>query len=104
MKKRTKQGTKKPRQLATSNRFPLLEKELHKQTKVELVTRLLVIAKKHSAVARELEDLLMIEKPVILAIKAVGGDEARKWAGEMQAADRMGFICDQELAALRRGL
>jgi hypothetical protein len=42
-------------------------------------------------------------KPVILAVKAAGGDDAVKWAGDMRAADRVGFICDQELAELRGG-
>ena len=42
-------------------------------------------------------------KPVIRAVKAAGGDEAVKWAGDMQTADRVGFICDKELAELRGG-
>jgi hypothetical protein len=42
-------------------------------------------------------------KPVIRAIKAAGGDEAVKWAGDIQTADRVGFICDKELAQLRGG-
>ena len=40
-------------------------------------------------------------KPVIQAVKAAGGVEAAKWAGDMQKADRVGFICDKELAKLR---
>jgi hypothetical protein len=40
-------------------------------------------------------------KPVIQAVQAAGGDEAVKWAGDMQQADRMGFICERELAKLR---
>ena len=48
----------------------------------------------------EISDCL---KPVIRAVKAVGGDEAAKWALEMQNADRVGFICDDELAGLRGG-
>ena len=40
-------------------------------------------------------------KPVIRAVKAAGGDEAAKWAKDMQVADRVGFICDKELAELR---
>ena len=42
-------------------------------------------------------------RPVIRDVKAVGGDEAAKWAFEMQIADRVGFICDDELAELRDG-
>lgn len=182
-----KKGTKKPRKLAKSDRFPLIEKELHKRTKAELVAMILAIAREHAVVARELEDWLTIEKPVdllvadvssaidratdfdermmnhnfdvdwqayvdvqkglsqlvelnrladakslalklmkdgsyqvecsdeglmtdeisqclkpvIRAVKAAGGDAAVKWASDMQTADRVGFICDQELAALR---
>ncbi len=40
-------------------------------------------------------------KPVIRAVKAAGGDEAVKWAKDMRTADRVGFICDKELAELR---
>ncbi|MCI0361357.1 MAG: hypothetical protein L0211_22980 [Planctomycetaceae bacterium] len=182
-----KQGTKKPRKLAKSDRFPLIGKELHKRTKAELAAIILEIAKEHDVVARELEDRLPIEKPadrlvadlssaidratrfdkrlvncnfdvdwqayadvqkglsrlvemghladakplalklmkdgsyqvefsdeglmayeighclepVIRAVKAAGGVEAVRWARAMQAADRVGFICDKELAALR---
>jgi hypothetical protein len=42
-------------------------------------------------------------KPVIRAVQAAGGDEAVKLAGDMQTADRVGFICDKELAELRGG-
>jgi hypothetical protein len=182
-----KKGTKKPRKLAKSDRFPLIGKELHKRTKAELVAMILAIAKEHAVVARELEDRLTIEKPadlfvadvssaidratdfdermmnhnfdvdwqayadvrkglaqlaelgrladakslalklmkkgsyqvecsdeglmtddiseclkpVIRAVKSAGGDVAVKWAGDMQAADRVGFICEEELAELR---
>lgn len=48
----------------------------------------------------EISDCL---KPVIRAVKAVGGDQAAKWAFKMQNADRVGFICDDELAELRGG-
>jgi hypothetical protein len=184
-----KKGTKKPRTLAKSDRFPLIEKELHKRTKADLVAVILAIAKEHGVVARELEDRLTIEKPVdlliadvssaidratdfdermmnhnfdvdwqayadvqkglsqlvklshladaktlaiklmkngsyqvecsdeglmtdeisqclkpvIRAVKVAGGDEAARWAGDMLAADRVGFICDEELAELRGG-
>jgi hypothetical protein len=182
-----KKGTKKPRKVAKGDRFPLIEKELHKQNKAELVGMILAIAKEHAVVARELEDRLNVEKPadllvadvlsaidratdfdermmnhnfdvdwqafadvqkglsqlvglghladakllglklmkdgsyqvecsdeglmtddicqclepVIQAVKAAGGVEASKWAGDMQKADRVGFICDKELAALK---
>jgi hypothetical protein len=182
-----KKGTKKARKLAKIDRFPLIEKELYKRTKAELVAMILAIAKEHAVVAGELEDRLTIEKPmdllvadvssaidratyfdkhlmnhnfdvdwqayaevqkglarlvelgrladakslalklmeegsyqvecsdeglmtddiseclkpVIRAVKAAGGDEAAQWAGDMQKADRVGFICDKELAMLR---
>ena len=48
----------------------------------------------------EISDCL---RPVILAVKAVGGDEAAKWAFEIQIADHVGFIYDNELAELRDG-
>lgn len=184
-----KKGTKKARKLAKVDRFRLIEKELRKRTKEELVAMILAIAQAHVVVARELEDRLPIEKPVdlliadvssaidratdfdermmnhnfdvdwqayaevqkglsllvelghladakslalklmkdgsyqvecsdeglmtddisqclkpvIRAVKAAGGDEAVKWAGDIQTADRMGHICDQELAELRGG-
>jgi hypothetical protein len=41
--------------------------------------------------------------PVIRAVKVAGGDEAAEWAREMQAADRVGCICCEELPALRGG-
>jgi hypothetical protein len=182
-----KKATKQPRKLTQSDRFPLIEAELHKRTKAELVAMILAIAREHAVVARELEDRLPIEKPVdllladvssaidratdfdkrmmnhnfdvdwqayaavqkglaqlvelghledakslalklmkdgsyqvecsdeglmtddigeclqpvIRAVKAAGGDDAVRWAGAMQAADRVGFICDKELAELR---
>jgi len=184
-----KKGTKKPRKLAKVDRFPPIEKELHKRTKAELVAMISAIAEEHAVVARELEDRLAIEKPVdllvadvssaidratdfderlmnrnfdvdrqayadvrkglaqlvergrladakqlalklmkdgsyqvecsdeglmtdeiceclkpvIRAVKVAGGDDAVKWAGELQTADRVGFICDKELAELRSG-
>ena len=182
-----KKRPKRPRTLAKTDRFKLIDKELHKRTKADLIAMILAIAKKHAVVARDLEDRLSIEKPldllvndiscaisqatdfdermmgdnfdvdwqayedvqkgfsllikrghladakllaiqlmkegsyqvecsgeglmtrdieqclkpVIQAVKAAGGDEASKWAGEMQKADRVEFICDKELAELR---
>ncbi len=76
-----KKGTKKLRKLAQIDRFPLIEKALRKRTKAELIETILMIAKDHAVVARELESRL----------------------DEMQIADRVGFICDDELAELRDG-
>ena len=182
-----KKGTKTPRKLARTDRFTLIEKMLRKRTKADLIEMILVIAKDHAVVARELEsrldvdkprDLLVVDvssaidratdfdqkminhnfdvdwqayedvqnglsqliklghledakslalklmkngsyqvessdeglmtddiidclKPVIRAVKAVGGDQAAKWGFEMQIADRVGFICDKELSKLQ---
>lgn len=182
-----KKGTAKPRKFANSDRIPLIEKELHKRTKVEVVAMILAIAREQAVVSRELEDRLSIEKPVdllladmssaidratefderlinqnfdvdwqayadvqqglsllvemgrledakslalklmtdgscqvecsdeglmthdireclkpvIRAVRTAGGDEAVKWASQMQAANRIGVICDKELAELR---
>ncbi|MBS0264246.1 MAG: hypothetical protein JSS02_20075 [Planctomycetes bacterium] len=41
-------------------------------------------------------------QPVIQAVRKAGGVQADRWAGEMQMADRVGFICSTELAQLRR--
>lgn len=184
-----KKGTKQPRKLVKHDRFPLIEMELRKRTKAELVAPILALAKEHAVVTRELEERLAVEKPVdllvadlssaidratdfdermtnhnftvdwhayaniqkglsrfvelshladakslalklmkdgsyqvecsdeglttdeirqclmpvIRAIKTAGGDEAAKWAGEMQAAERVGHICGEELAELRCG-
>lgn len=39
-------------------------------------------------------------RPIIRAVEAAGGDQAVKWAAKMQRADRVGFICDNELAEI----
>ena len=182
-----KKGTKKPRKLVTSDRFPLIDGELRKRTKADLIAMILAIAKEHAVVAQELEDWLHIEKPmellvadlssaieratdfdrrminhnfevdwrayvdvrkgllllveqgrleeaklmalqlmnrgsyqvecsdegmmlddlceclkpVIQAVKTAGGVEATQWACDMLKADRIKFICKQELAELR---
>ena len=46
---------------------------------------------------QEIEDCL---KPVIKAVKREGGLQAKQWAAEMIAVDRVGFICDTELQKL----
>lgn len=66
-----KKGTTKPRKLAKSDRFPLIEKELYKRTKAELVAIILATAKEHAVVARELEVRLNVEKPVDLLVADV---------------------------------
>ena len=48
------------------------------------------------------DDISACLQPVIDAVKAAG-DDAAKWAFEMQIADRVGFICDKEFAQLRDG-
>jgi len=56
-----KKGTKRPRKLAKSDRFPLIDRELRKRTKADLIAMMLAIAGEHAIVARELEDRLNIE-------------------------------------------
>ncbi len=51
-----KKRTRQPRKLATRNRFPPIEKELHKRTRADLVALIVAIAREHAAVARELEE------------------------------------------------
>jgi hypothetical protein len=46
----------------------------------------------------DIEDCL---RPVIRAVKTSGGADVDKWAKEMQKADRVGFICEHQLAELR---
>ena len=53
-----KGGTKKPRQRARADRFPLIEKAIGKRTKAELTESVMKMAKKHATVARELTDQL----------------------------------------------
>ena len=45
----------------------------------------------------DVEDCL---RSVIRAVKTPGGADADKWVKEMQKADRVGFICEHELAEL----
>lgn len=47
------------------------------------------------------DDICQCLKPVIQAVKSAGGVEAAKWAEDMSNSDRVGFICDKELAKLR---
>jgi hypothetical protein len=47
------------------------------------------------------DDISDCLKPVIRAVKAAGGGDAARWANDMQVADRVGFICDKELAELQ---
>ena len=182
-----KKGTKRPRKLAKPDRFPLIDRELRKRTKADLIAMIMEISREHAVVARELEDRLNIEKPVDLlvadvssaidlatdfdermmnhnfdvdwqayadvqkglsllverghladakslalklmkdgsyqvecsdegmmteeiqdclkpvidAVKSADGGEAARWAKDMKTADRVGFICDKELAELR---
>jgi hypothetical protein len=182
-----KKAAKRQRTPAKPDRFPLIERELRKRTKADLIAMILVIAREHAVVGRELEGRLNIEKPVdllvadvssaidratefdtrmmnhnfdvdwqayvdvrkglsllverghladakslalklmkdgsyqvecsdeglmtddicqclkpvIQAVKDAGGVEAAEWAGDMQKADRVGFICRKELAELR---
>ena len=88
-----KKGTRKPGELAKSGRFPPIEKELLKLTKKE--------CSDEGLMSEEISECL---KPVIHSVKTAGDRDAAKWAREMQLADRVGFICDKELAELRAEL
>ena len=46
---------RKPRKLATTDRFPLIQKALRKRTKEDLFKMIVMIAKDHYVVVRELE-------------------------------------------------
>lgn len=72
-----KKPTKKPRKLAKLDRFPLIDRELRKRTKADLI-----------AMTR--------------SFRLSSPPAAARWAGAMQQTDRVGFICDKELARLPR--
>ncbi|MEL7500370.1 MAG: hypothetical protein AAFN77_22435 [Planctomycetota bacterium] len=46
------------------------------------------------------EDIEACLKPVIRAVKSVGGDASREWAFAMVLEDRVGFICEEDLKRL----
>ena len=47
------------------------------------------------------DELSACLRPVIRAVQLSGDHTATEWAAAMQAADRVGFICERELAKLR---
>lgn len=57
-----------------------------------------VEASDEGLMADELSECL---RPVIRAVQRSGDHTAAEWAGEMQTADRVGFICERELGKLR---
>ena len=63
-----KKGTKPPRKLAKTDRFGLIEQALRKRTKADLVEMILMIARDHAVVTRELEGRLDVEKPLDLLV------------------------------------
>jgi hypothetical protein len=46
------------------------------------------------------DDIESCLKPVIRAVKKAAPETVREWAAQMIAADRVGFICEQELRTL----
>jgi hypothetical protein len=99
-----KKGKQKPRQLRKTDRFALVEKELHKRTKAELVAMVLAIAREHAVVARELEVQLQIEKPADLLVADVSSaiDHATDFDERMM---NYNFDVDwQAYADVRKGL
>lgn len=98
-----KKGTKKPRKLAKSDRFPLIDRALRKRTKAGLIAMILAIAKEHAVVARELEDWLNIEKPVDLLVADISSAIDR--ATDFDERLRNNFDVDwQAYADVQKGL
>lgn len=72
VKRRTKKrATKKPRKVAKTDRFPLIEEALRKRTKADLIGIVMKMAKEHGVVAQGLEDRLAVEKPIDLLVADV---------------------------------
>jgi hypothetical protein len=99
-----KKGTKRPRKRARSDRFPLIEMELQKRTKAELVEMILAIAKEHAIVARELEDRLTIEKPVDLLVADVSSAIDRATDFDERMMNRNFDVDWQAYADVQKGL
>ncbi len=70
--KKVKKLTKKPRKRKKVDRFPLIETALRKRAKAELVETIMMLAKQHTNVSRELANELNIEKPADLLKEDVG--------------------------------
>jgi hypothetical protein len=66
-----KRATKKPRNFAKTDQFPLIEEALRKRTKADLIGIVMMMAKEHGTVARGLETRLAVEKPVDLLVADV---------------------------------
>lgn len=99
-----KKGMKKPRKLVKIDRFPLIEKELRKQTKATLIEMIMTISKQHPVVASELEDRLDVEKPVDLLVADVSSAIDRATDFDER---RMNYNFDvdwQAYAEVRKGL
>lgn len=75
------------------------ELEAAKRLSIELIKRgsYQVARSDEGLMNDEIEDCL---KPVIKAVKRTGGQQAKRWADEMIAADEVGCICDTELREL----
>ena len=99
-----KKGTKRPRKLAKSDRFPLIDRELRKRPKANLIAMILEIAKEHAVVARELEDRLKIEKPVDLLVADVSSATCKQPTGLGLSATRNWQIygASRERISIRR--
>lgn len=99
-----KKGSKKPRKLAKSDRFPLIETELHKRTKSELVAMIVTIARSHAAVARDLENQLTIEKPLDQLVADVSSAIDRATDFDKRLINHNFDVDEQAYADVRKGL
>jgi hypothetical protein len=99
-----KKGTKTPRKLAKSDRFPLIDKALRKRTKTDLVAMILLIAKEHAVVARELEDRLNIEKPLDLLVADVSSAIGRATDFDERMTNHNFDVDWQAYADVQKGL
>ncbi len=68
MARKKRAGTKKPRKLTYTDRFPQIEKALGKRTKANIIELILLLAKENALLTRDLERELAIEKPIDLLV------------------------------------
>ncbi len=99
-----KKGTKKPRELVKTDRFPAIEKELRKQTKATLIEMMLMIAKEHPVVSRDLEVRLEVEKPVDLLVSDVSSSIDRATDFDERWMNYNFDVDWQAYAEVRKGL
>ncbi len=99
-----KKRPKKPRNIAKTDRFPLIEKELRKQTKADLTEMILMIARDYAVVARELEARLEVEKPVDLLVADVSSSIDRATDFDERMMNHNFAVDWQAYAEVQKGL